>query len=51
MKDISLAPTSKYKEIQDLYEAGFTYEQVLAIVKLICALMNRDFTKLGDKDD
>ena len=51
MKDISLAPTSEYKEIRDLYEAGFTYEQVLAIGQLICALMNRNFTKLGDKDD
>ena len=45
--EVSLKPTSEYKEIQDLYRAGLTCEQVLAIAKFIVAILNQDFTPIG----
>lgn len=41
--EVSLKPNSEYKEIQNLYKAGFTNEQIVALAQFICAVQNQDF--------
>lgn len=41
--EISFKPDSPYEEIQALYKAGFSYEEVQAMIGLYCALVNRNF--------
>lgn len=43
--DISLKEDSIYKEVQNLYASGFSYEQILAIANFIVAIQNCRFTK------
>ncbi len=44
---ISLLKDSEYKQVQDLYKAGFTYEQIEALTKFLVAYTTKNFTKIN----
>ena len=50
-KTAKTTPDSKCKEIRDLYDAGFTEEQVDALVKFIVSCLNKEFHEIIDEED
>ena len=44
---ISLQKDSEYKQVQDLYKASFTFEQIEALVKFLIAFETKNFTKVN----
>ena len=50
-KTVKLTPDSKCKEIRDLYDAGFTCEQIDVLAKFIVSCLNKEFHEIIEEED
>ena len=50
-KIISLKSDSPFKEVQNMYESGFTYKQIVSIAQFLVAISNGHFTNIDDVEE